>query len=41
MKGRTGSYFATVSRSGSRAYSMSGGVRAVSLQVSQRKVSLA
>jgi hypothetical protein len=41
MKGRTGSYFATISRSGSKAYSMSGGVRAVSVQAHQRKTSMA
>ena len=40
MKGRTGSYFATVSRSGARAYSLSGGVRALSVQAGQRKVSI-
>ena len=40
MKGRTGSYFATVSRSGARAYSLSGGVRALSVQAGQRKISI-
>ena len=40
MKGRTGSYFASISRSGARAYSLSGGVRALSVQAGQRKVSI-